>query len=151
MQGDGMAIETIMLTVGRSNEDRVDRLTETAIELSEATGARVVIGHAFETQSDVDEVRNRLDMVEGSATDVANRMDTVRRASKALRAAGVDFEVNAVVGDPGEAIADLAEEIGADRILVGGRKRSPAGKAVFGSTAQRILLSAPCPVTFVRE
>ena len=150
-QRGGMAIDTIMLTVGRSNEARVDKLTQTAIELAEATGARVVIGHAFETEDDVDAVRTRLDMVEGSATDVANRMETVRRASKALRAADVDFAVEAVVGDPGEVIADLAEEVGADRILVGGRKRSPAGKAVFGSTAQRILLSAPCPVTFVRE
>ncbi|ESP87723.1 universal stress protein [Candidatus Halobonum tyrrellensis] len=146
-----MAIETIMLTVGRSNESRVDKLTQSAVELAETTGARVVIGHAFETQDDADAVRDRLDMTEGDATDVANRMETVRRASKALRAAGVDFEVQAVVGDPGEVIADLAEEVGADRILVGGRKRSPAGKAVFGSTAQRILLSAPCPVTFVRE
>ena len=146
-----MAIETVLLTVGRSNESRVDRLTEAAIELAEATGARVVIGHAFETQSEVDAVRDRLDMASGSATDVTRRMTTVRRASKALTAADVDSEVETVVGDPGGVIADLAERVDADRILVGGRKRSPAGKAVFGSTAQRILLSAPCPVTFVRE
>jgi nucleotide-binding universal stress UspA family protein len=47
-------------------------------------------------------------------------------------------------------VVALAEELDADLVIVGGRTRSPAGKAVFGSTAQEILLESPCPVTFVR-
>ncbi|MDX1746824.1 MAG: universal stress protein, partial [Halobacteriales archaeon] len=54
------------------------------------------------------------------------------------------------VGERGETVVEIATEVGADRIVIGGRSRSPTGKAVFGSTAQEILLSAPCPVTFVR-
>ncbi|PSP66736.1 universal stress protein, partial [Halobacteriales archaeon QH_6_68_27] len=45
----------------------------------------------------------------------------------------------------------LAAETDADLVVVGGRKRSPAGKAVFGSTAQEVMLESPCPVTFVRN
>jgi len=44
----------------------------------------------------------------------------------------------------------LAAEVDADLVVVSGRKRTPTGKAVFGSTAQTVLLDAPCPVTFVR-
>ncbi|GAA0211425.1 universal stress protein [Halobaculum roseum] len=146
-----MSIETILLTVKRDDGDRLDYVTREAIELAEQTGANIVVGHAFESQSDVDEALTRLEGVDGTPNDVARRLGGVRRATKAIEAAGVEFQVEGVVGDPGEAIADLAERVGADRVFVGGRSRSPTGKAVFGSTAQQILLSAPCPVTFVRE
>ncbi|UIP00641.1 universal stress protein [Halobaculum sp. CBA1158] len=146
-----MSIETILVTVKRDDGERLDRLTEEAIEVATATGARVVVAHAFETQSDVDSALERLEGVDGTPTDVARRLEGVRRTATALEAAGVDYEIAGVVGDPGAEIARLAERVGADRVYVGGRKRSPTGKAVFGSTAQQILLSAPCPVTFVRE
>jgi nucleotide-binding universal stress UspA family protein len=45
----------------------------------------------------------------------------------------------------------VARDVDADMVVTGGRKRSPAGKAVFGSTAQKVLMNAPCPVTFVRS
>jgi nucleotide-binding universal stress UspA family protein len=62
----------------------------------------------------------------------------------------VDYEIRGAVGDYSEQVVSVAEALEADLVLVGGRKRSPTGKAVFGSVAQEILLSAPCPVTFVR-
>ena len=38
-----------------------------------------------------------------------------------------------------------------DRLaVVGIHRRSPVGKALLGSTAQRVLLDAPCPVLAVR-
>ena len=146
-----MSIETILLTVKRDDGDRLDYMTQEAIDLAAQTGADLVVAHAFESQSDVDGALSRLEDVDGTPTDVARRLGSVRRATKAIEAAGVEFRVEGVVGDPGEAIAGLATRVGADRVFVGGRKRSPTGKAVFGSTAQQILLSAPCPVTFVRE
>jgi nucleotide-binding universal stress UspA family protein len=146
-----MSIETILLTVKRNDGDRMDYMTQEAIDLATQTGADIVVAHVFESQSDVDEALSRLEGVDGTPTDVARRLGSVRRATKAIEAAGIEYHVEGVVGDPGDATADLAERVGADRVFVGGRKRSPTGKAVFGSTAQQILLSAPCPVTFVRE
>ncbi|WP_313691927.1 universal stress protein [Halorarum halobium] len=146
-----MPIETVLLAVGRDDDARMKRMAEAATDLAATTGARVVVAHAFESQRAVDDALDRLDSEGGSADDVTRRLESVRVARTELQAADVEFEVRGVVGEPGQAISDLAGEIGADRVIVGGRRRSPTGKAVFGSTAQEILLSAPCPVTFVRE
>jgi nucleotide-binding universal stress UspA family protein len=53
------------------------------------------------------------------------------------------------VGTPATEILDLAEEIDAKYIVTGGRRRSPVGKAVFGSDGQEILLSSTVPVVTV--
>lgn len=49
-----------------------------------------------------------------------------------------------------EAIVSAAEEIPADLIVIGIRRRSPVGKLLTGSTAQAVLLGANCPVVAVK-
>ena len=49
-----------------------------------------------------------------------------------------------------EAILTLAAKEEADLIVIGMRRRSPAGKLITGSTAQQVLLDAPCPVLSVK-
>ncbi|MFC7097576.1 universal stress protein [Halobaculum marinum] len=77
-----------------------------------------------------------------SATQVAS----VREAQEVLEAAGVTVDVTESSGDPSDAILETAEETDADLIVVGGRKRSPAGKALFGSVTQTVILNAGRPV-----
>ena len=51
--------------------------------------------------------------------------------------------------DTADTILSLAKEAGADLLVIGGRRRSPIGKAILGSVTQNIILSAPCPVLVV--
>ena len=49
-----------------------------------------------------------------------------------------------------DAILGVAEELGADLVVIGVRRRSPVGKLVTGSTAQQVLLDASCSVLAVK-
>ncbi|MBN9738175.1 universal stress protein [Pseudonocardia sp. P1] len=49
-------------------------------------------------------------------------------------------------GDAAEALLDLAAGHGATLLVVGVRRRSPVGKLLTGSTAQRLILDSPIPV-----
>jgi nucleotide-binding universal stress UspA family protein len=69
-----------------------------------------------------------------------------------LTEAGVDHEIRQLVRglDPAEDLIAVAEEVEADFIVIGLRRRTPVGKLILGSNAQRILLDAPCPVLAVK-
>jgi len=69
-----------------------------------------------------------------------------------LDAEGIEHEVRQLVRglDPAEDLIAVANETGADFIVIGLRRRTPVGKLILGSNAQRILLEAPCPVLAVK-
>jgi nucleotide-binding universal stress UspA family protein len=150
-----MKLETVLLAVGSTDRDRAAELAETATALAGAAGATVKLLHVF-TREEYRSARENLDIdpdSEHTPDTVAKRYATIRDLGDALEAAGVEFTWNGRLGEDdetGERIVEFAEEQGVDLIIVGGRARSPSGKTVFGSTAQEVMLNAPCPVTFVR-
>lgn len=147
-----MSLETVLVAVGESDEDRIESLARTAIDIAGPAGATVKLTHVFSKES-YDELREKLEFDRDSEVtpdDVAKRHTSIRELGDMLSEAGVAFTWHGRVGEKEEKVVDFAEESGVDLLLVGGRKRSPTGKAIFGSTAQAIMLNAPCPVTFVR-
>jgi nucleotide-binding universal stress UspA family protein len=83
------------------------------------------------------------------ALESESQLDEVK---KQLKDAGVEHEIRQLVRgmDPAEDLINVAAELGADLIVIGLRRRSPVGKLILGSNAQRILLDAPCPVLAVK-
>lgn len=55
------------------------------------------------------------------------------------------------VGDPTEKILAVVEQRDPRFLVIGGKARSPVGKAIFGSTAQTLLLNASCPVVLASK
>ena len=87
------------------------------------------------------------------AADEAARYEAELETVKSqLAEAGVDHEVRQLVRglEPVEDLIAVAEETQADFIVIGLRRRTPVGKLILGSNAQRILLDAPCPVLAVK-
>jgi nucleotide-binding universal stress UspA family protein len=69
-----------------------------------------------------------------------------------LLEAGLTVDVRQLVDgkEPADDLIDAADSSGADLIVIGLRRRTPVGKLILGSNAQRILLDARCPVLAVK-
>jgi nucleotide-binding universal stress UspA family protein len=69
-----------------------------------------------------------------------------------LAASGVTYQIKAAADSQNSAdeLIRTAEMTGADFIVIGLRRRSPVGKLLLGSNAQRVLLDAACPVLAVK-
>ncbi|MGH3509975.1 MAG: universal stress protein [Nocardioidaceae bacterium] len=108
-----------------------------AAEEAKLRGARLVVVNSHRGGAD------------DSPTDSETALDEV---ADQLADAGIEHEVRQLVRglDPAEDLVSVAEEVAADFIVIGLRRRSPVGKLILGSNAQRVLLDAPCPVLAVK-
>jgi nucleotide-binding universal stress UspA family protein len=89
---------------------------------------------------------------EFSAEDAADTEAQLQEVRDELSAAGVEHEIRQLVRgmDPAEDLINVATDVSAEFIVIGLRRRTPVGKLILGSNAQRILLDAPCPVLAVK-
>jgi nucleotide-binding universal stress UspA family protein len=152
-----MAIETVLVAVGRGDEEaaRMEHLAGAIEDLTESIepDPEITLLHVF-GEAELQELGEQLDFdapADATPTAVARRHSATRELGDLLEAAGIDYTVRGEVDDDTAAgVVGVADEMGADRILVGGRKRTPTGKVVFGSISQQVLLMANCPVTYTR-
>ena len=68
-----------------------------------------------------------------------------------LGGADVDVDVRRSMGaDVGDQVLAVAADVAADLVVIGLRRRTPVGKLLMGSVAQRILLGSECAVLAVK-
>ncbi len=118
---------TSVIVVGYSSKAEGRAALKRAISEAQLRGSELVVVH---TSPDVE-----LSDLEGELT-----------------AAGVRFRITSATEtlDPAEELIGAAEANKADFIVIGLRRRSPVGKLLLGSNAQRVLLDAACPVLAVK-
>jgi len=81
----------------------------------------------------------------------ASQLASVRDVTDFLEGEGIEVEVTESSGDPADQLLETAREEDANLIVVSGRKRSPTGKALFGSVTQSVILNSERPVMVAGE
>lgn len=145
-----MTADTILVTTRGETDEHRDELAGTVEDLA-GEDTTVVVAHVFEKERFTNLAYKLNFQNEADADDLARRTTPAQEFADRFEAAGLDTEIRGAIGDEADAIVSLAADTAADQVVIGGRERSPAGKAMFGSTAQDVLLNAPCPTTFVRS
>lgn len=134
----------------------IDRETERAEAVARAVGDlpgdpesfEVILLNVFEDFRGTDEGRQ---ISSSDIYDPESFPESVDAASEILAGAGRDSDRRRDHGEPAEQIIEAAAAVDADLIALAGRRRSPAGKVLFGSVTQSILLSAERPVLVAME
>jgi nucleotide-binding universal stress UspA family protein len=111
-----------------------------AIEEAGLRGSKLVVVNSHRGGSEFD-------------TSTARRTEEEMAAIKdRLDAAGIEHDIRQLVRgfEPADDLISIAEASGAELIVIGLRRRSPVGKLILGSNAQRVLLDAHCPVMAVK-
>ena len=75
---------------------------------------------------------------------------TLEDAAQVIRDEGIDVDTHARMGDPADAILDVAEEQSADLIVVGNKGMTGAKRFLLGSVPNKVSHHAPCSVMIIR-
>jgi nucleotide-binding universal stress UspA family protein len=128
------------VVVGYVPKPEGDAALHKAVEEARLRGARLVVVNSHRGGQDFDA---------DAATQAERQMSAVR---KVLDDSGVEYDVRQLVRgfEPAEDLISIAEANAAELIVIGLRRRSPVGKLILGSNAQRVLLDAHCPVLAVK-
>lgn len=117
--------------------------------LADASGAQLVA--AFVSESDHPFARNDREFQRLLRDHMTGLRAGARQACGALADRG-DLDV---VATPGVTSAiglhDLARDWGSDLLVVGSTHRGPVGRVFPGSTAERLLVDAPCPIAIAPQ
>jgi len=140
------------ILVGTDGSDAAGVAVSRAVGMAAALGARLQIVSAYEP---VPERRLRIERVQvPSDVQVNMREDVLALLEEArldAEAAGVArVETFARLGDAADAILDVAEEQGADLIVVGNKGMTGATRFLLGSVPNKVSHHAPCSVLIVR-
>lgn len=164
---------TILAAVGGQHER--DRVVEVGHDLATTYGDELVVLHVMEQEQfeelqhssevsgpvvvpGVDEASGLAYVESGQSSEEYNLENAISDAENVARecvartldderGGAISFEAR--VGNPATEIEKVADDVDARYIVVGGRKRSPTGKAIFGSVSQSVILNSDRPVVTI--
>ncbi|MEX2217418.1 MAG: universal stress protein [Phycisphaerales bacterium] len=140
------------IVVGTDGSETAGEAVAQAADLAKLSGAQLSLVSAYEPVS-----RRRLQGEQSDApADVQHEIGPREDVNLVLEAAaatakqqGLEVQLHPVEGNPGEAILKVAEQTGADLIVVGNRGMTGVSR-LLGSVPNNVSHHAPCSVMIVR-
>jgi nucleotide-binding universal stress UspA family protein len=145
------------IVVGTDGSETADVAVRRATGLAEMTGGTLHIVSAYRSVSlgsvaaattagapavDIENVNQVL---------AAEGQQVCERAATDGRQRGVKVELHPMAGDAADAIVGVAEDVGADLVVVGNRGMSGARRFLLGSVPNKVSHHCPCSVLIVNS
>jgi nucleotide-binding universal stress UspA family protein len=141
------------IVVGTDGSETAKQAVREATQLAKQTGASLDIVSAYDP---VPQSRLREERLE-APSDIEHAVHPqedvnaiLAEAEQDMSGTGVQARTFARQGEPADAILDVAEEQGADLIVVGNKGMTGAKRFLLGSVPNKVSHHAPCSVLIVR-
>jgi nucleotide-binding universal stress UspA family protein len=141
------------IVVGTDGSPTAGEAVRGAIALAKELDATIELVSAYEPVSNQrlrEEARQVPEDVQWMVNPREDVDATLRQAAEQAEGAGVSVNTYAREGDPADAILDVAEERGADLIVVGNKGMTGAKRFLLGSVPNKVSHHAPCSVLIIR-
>ncbi|MBA2545617.1 MAG: universal stress protein [Solirubrobacterales bacterium] len=141
------------IVVGTDGSETAKEAVQTAIELAKLSKAKLEIVSAYEPIPSA-RLKEEGEGISGDVSHVVNARGDVQfvldKAAADAKKAKVDVVTHPREGDPADAILDVAEENGADLVIIGNKGMTGAKRFLLGSVPNKISHHSPCDVWIVR-
>jgi nucleotide-binding universal stress UspA family protein len=141
-------VETI--AVGTDGSDTAQKAVDFAMDMAERYGAKLVIASAYKPVSE-DRLRKEQEEapqeIQWSINPSEDVDATLRAVEQEAKERGLKYASEARNGDPADVLCDIAEDQGADIIVVGNKGMQ---RRILGSVPNSVAHKAPCSVMVVK-
>ena len=141
------------IVVGTDGSETAAEAVRQAVDLARLSGAGLSIVSAYEPIPQRRIAGEQQDAPADVQHEIGPREDVnliLDGASAEAKKAGIEVQTHPVQADPADAILDVAEETGADLIVVGNKGMTGTRRFLLGSVPNKVSHHAPCSVIIVR-
>jgi nucleotide-binding universal stress UspA family protein len=138
------------ITVGTDGSETAGKAVAVALDVAEKFGAKVVVASSYRPVSEDrlrQEQRDAPQDVQWSINPTEDVDAALRAVEENARSRGLKVTSEARQGDPADVLCEIAEEHGADLLVVGNKGMQ---RRVLGSVPNSVSHKAPCSVMIVK-
>jgi nucleotide-binding universal stress UspA family protein len=141
------------IVVGTDGSETAAEALRQATDLARISGAGLSVVSAYEPVPKRQVEGQQLDAPADIQHEIGPREDVnlvLEAAAAEAKKEGVEVQTHPVEGNPADAILNVAEQTGADLIVVGNKGMTGARRFLLGSVPNNVSHHAPCSVMVVR-